>query len=361
MASKLLALIPTVFLLSFPSSAQAADYSLVKAYQGSSFFDDWTFYGNYDNLTNGDAIFVNASVGASSQLAYVNSAGNAVIKVDNTSTVVYNDKRNTVRIASKDSYNVGSLWVADMLHVPYGCSAWPSWWSQAPNWPAGGEIDTFEAVNLMTNPQMGLHTDPGCTQVSPVQTSTLINSTDCSYLTNSNQGCIVTEPSVASYGAPFASAGGGVWVTEFAESGISIWFFTRSAVPSSLSSSASSIDTSKFGEPVANWPSTGCNIEQFFAAQTLIFDITLCGDFAGSPSIFPETCSGNCYTNYVVGNGVNYATAYFEVQYVRVYGNSSSVASSASPRHHTAQGGLLATGIAVGATTLGALLTWQFL
>lgn len=31
-----------------------------------------------------------------------------------------------------------------MLHVPYGCSVWGAAWSQAANWPSGGEIDTFE-------------------------------------------------------------------------------------------------------------------------------------------------------------------------------------------------------------------------
>ena len=73
----------------------------------------------------------------------------------------------------------------------------------------------------MTMNQMSLHTLPGCTVVSPNETSTIINSTDCSYLSNDNQGCIVMDPSPASYGAAFAQAGGGVFVTEFAESGIS--------------------------------------------------------------------------------------------------------------------------------------------
>lgn len=68
--------------------------------------------------------------------------------------------------------------------------------------------------------QMALHTEPGCTQVSPNQTSTLVNSTDCSYAANANQGCIVQTPTTASYGAGFASAGGGVFITEFAETGI---------------------------------------------------------------------------------------------------------------------------------------------
>ena len=72
---------------------------------------------------------------------------------------------------------------------------------------------------------MALHTTAGCTQVNPVQSSTLINSTDCNYQTNSNQGCITTDPSYASYGEGFAQAGGGVFVTEMsAENGIKCVF-----------------------------------------------------------------------------------------------------------------------------------------
>lgn len=55
-------------------------------------------------------------------LAYVNGAGNAIIKVDNTTGVAQNEKRNTVRITTSDSYNYGSLWVIDLLHIPFGCS-----------------------------------------------------------------------------------------------------------------------------------------------------------------------------------------------------------------------------------------------
>lgn len=85
------------------------------------------------------------------------------------------------------------------------------------------EIDVFEGVNLQQRNQMALHTNPGCKQVNPNQSvdSSFIPNTDCSYLTNNNQGCIVNDPDVQSYGAEFANAGGGVWVTEYAESGIS--------------------------------------------------------------------------------------------------------------------------------------------
>lgn len=299
----------------------AASYNMVKDYAGSGFFNEWTFYNHYDNLTNGDTIFVSAAVAASAKLAYADSNNHAIIKVDNTSTVPYNQKRNTVRISSNNSYAVGSLWIADIYHVPYGCSVWPAWWSQAAGWPAGGEIDTFEGVNLVTNNQMGLHTLPGCTTPGGTQVNTSQTaSTDCSYQANSNEGCKVVDTNTDSYGAAFASAGGGVFVTELAASGISVWFFTRQSVPSSISSNASTLDTSTFGTPTANWPSTSCSMSQFFAPQSLIFDITLCGDFAGPPSIFQQTCSGVCYNDYVMGNGSNYANAYFDIASVRVFG-----------------------------------------
>ena len=69
----------------------------------------------------------------------------------------------------------------------------------------GGEIDTFETYNLAAHNQMTLHTQAGCKQVSAVQTSTVVNSTDCSYLANSNAGCSVMDPDDASDGAKFAS------------------------------------------------------------------------------------------------------------------------------------------------------------
>lgn len=316
--------------LVLPIFVSATSYDVAKVYAGSTFFDDWNFYGNYDNLTNGDVTFLSASENSKDNLAYVNSAGNAIIKVDNTTNVAYNYKRNSIRISSKDEFAMGSVWVADMLHVPYGCSVWPAFWSQAPNWPSGGEIDTFEGVNQVTMNQMTLHTESGCTQVSPVQTSNIINSTDCSVYDNDNQGCVVTDPSTQSYGEGFANAGGGVYITEFASSGISIWFFNRSSVPSSLSSNASSIDTSNFGTPVANWPTGGCEISKYFQAQNLIFDITLCGDYAGTQSVFNQTCTGVCYEDYVIGDGSDYDNAYFEVQYVRVYGTNNIISTSAA-------------------------------
>lgn len=66
--------------------------------------------------------FVSSKQANQDQLAFVNGAGNAIMKVDNSSKLNPGDKRNTVRISTSDRFTVGSLWIADILHIPYGVS-----------------------------------------------------------------------------------------------------------------------------------------------------------------------------------------------------------------------------------------------
>lgn len=42
------------------------------------------------------------------------------MRVDNTSQLKFGQKRNSLRLSTKDQFTVGSVWVADILHVPYG-------------------------------------------------------------------------------------------------------------------------------------------------------------------------------------------------------------------------------------------------
>jgi len=330
----------TVFGVLFGVSVKGAQYGLVKDYSGSTFFQDWDFYDHFDDTMNGDTIFVSAQNATSQHLAFVDSTTNhAIIKVDNTSFVPFNIKRDSVRITTKDKFGIGSVWVVDMWHAPYGCSVWPALWTWSPGsaWPAGGEIDIFEGINLSPSSQMGLHTTPGCTQSPQAkQTSKIVNGTDC----QGGAGCIVTNDSPVSFGAAFAQANGGVFVTELAETGVSIWFFERSKVPSTLTATTTQVDTSTLGTPMGNWPSDTCNIGQFFSPQALVLDITFCGDFAGSPQFFPQTCSGMCYNDYVINNGsAGYANAFFDLGYVRVFSsNSSGTPSSGSGGNSTGSG-----------------------
>ena len=90
-------------------SVQVASFQDV---YGLTFFDNWNFFGNYDNLTTwleasslhfktrlqclnphiGAVVWPDKADTLAQGLVFVNSAGNAVIKVDNTTTMLYPNK-----------------------------------------------------------------------------------------------------------------------------------------------------------------------------------------------------------------------------------------------------------------------------
>jgi len=257
----------------------------------------------------------------------VNGAGNAVLRVDNYTNVPFDTKRNSVRITTTASYNYGSIWIIDLLHIPYGCSVWPAFWSFGANWPLGGEIDIIEGVNLMTSNQMSLHTLPGCVTQPSFSTGTL-TSADCS----TASGCAILDTRPTSFGAGFAQNGGGVWATQYDVAGIFIWFFPRDEVPSTIFDTP--LDISSWGVPTASYPNTeNCPVVEFFTPQQLVLDITLCGVWAGIPPVYNPTCgnsgpTGLCYNDNVVGSGANYDNAYFEVSYVKTYTTAPAVAAT---------------------------------
>ncbi|RDX50093.1 hypothetical protein OH76DRAFT_1349667 [Lentinus brumalis] len=339
----------------FAAAPAHAAYNLVKEYSGTNFFDGWEFYGNYDNLTNGDVTYVDQANATASKLAFVNEAGHAIIKVDDTSFVPYNEKRNSVRIETKDYFPLGTVLVFDATHLPFGCSVWPSFWTKGPNWPEGGEIDIIEAVNLMPANQMAIHTSTGCTQ----------SGTDCSQ----GAGCTVGEKAANSYGSAFASAGGGVWATQFDTTGINIWFWSRKDVPSSLSSATDSVDPSSWGTPSAQYSTSTCDVSKFFTPQQLVIDIALCGDWAGQANVYQQTCNGDgsataCYIDNVINNGTNYADAFFEISYLKAYSSSAdtfvatvsagtTVLATAAPESTSAAGTGTKTGSAADSSSTG--------
>ncbi|KAK7037708.1 hypothetical protein VNI00_010934 [Paramarasmius palmivorus] len=163
---------------------------------------------------------------------------------------------------------------------------------------------------------MVMHTDPGCVQSPGVDQGGKTLATDC----NSDVGCKVEETKSDSYGEGFAKARGGVFTLKIDVEGVFMWFWNRGDIPASISQaeSHSVMDTSDWGKPSAAYPTAGCDIERFFKPQKLILDITLCGQWAGIPEVYAETCPGECISN-VSGDGSNYATAYWEISYIRTY------------------------------------------
>lgn len=101
---------------------------------------------------------------------------------------------------------------------------WPSFWTLGPEttWPGSGEIDIIEGINGMENNQVAVHTPRGCLQANTTTQSGTTTNIDCS----TSSGCLVRENKANSYGASFATAGGGVFALQLEATGINIWFFS---------------------------------------------------------------------------------------------------------------------------------------
>ncbi|KAF8054963.1 concanavalin A-like lectin/glucanase domain-containing protein [Lyophyllum atratum] len=304
------------------TSSTRAIYVPLREYAGSTFFDGWDFWGNVDNTTWGNVTYLDRAAATQQRLTYVNDAGHAIVKVDNTTNIAPATlvNRPSIRLTSKDSYGVGTLWIIDAVHIPYGCSVWPSFWTlgSGKEWPHAGEIDIIEGINLMGNNQMALHADAGCAQAAnPAQSGKTLEG-DCSL----DRGCIVAETKPNSFGKGFADAGGGVFAVQMDVSGVYMWYWSRPQIPDIIKSatSTSNMDPAAFGMPSASYPATGCNITQFFGPQQFVLLTTLCGSWAGVPDIYATTCPGSCISSNIIGPGSpKYDTAYWEIPYVRTY------------------------------------------
>lgn len=200
-------------------------------------------------------------------------------------------------IISNDAIELGDLVVMDAVHVPYGCSVWPAFWTLDPDVAddTKGEIDIFESVNQVTTGQYTLHTEDGCKQTNvssmPYSDASVL-STNCYYKANGNQGCAFTDSRDNTVGEGFASAGGGVHAMLWDGDGIrvslldhhkfwssllmlflQVWFFSRDSIPDDLSSG--SPDPSGWDDPQASWPAAGCNPQTYFSNQHLILYVFL--------------------------------------------------------------------------------------
>ena len=163
---------------------------------------------------------------------------------------------------------------------------------------------------------MTLHTSSGCEMsVKRKETGTVAYS-DCSSAANDNAGCGV-KGETSSYGADFNSAGGGVMAMELRDAGIRMWQFARDSIPSDITDQ--SPDPSSWGEAVADFPSTDCNIGSHFQNQSIIVNIDVCGDWAGATSVYTDEydCPDTCTT--YASNGTVFEKAYWEFGSFWVY------------------------------------------
>ncbi|KAF8314529.1 hypothetical protein DL93DRAFT_2167313 [Clavulina sp. PMI_390] len=339
----------------------AQSYTLKTNYAGSDFASHWNFSTAVDR-NFGFVAYQSQAVAASQKLVYTTSSNTVIVKVDNTTVGNPADTtygRASVYLESLETLGLGSLVLFDAVHVPYGCSVWPGFFTQGPGeWPLGGEIDIFENVNQATLNQYALHTYPaGCTLGSGTESGKII-STDCFNNTNSNQGCIVQETKPNSYGTDFNANGGGGYAMQMDSTGIKIWWFPRASLPSDWTSN--SPNPSAWSSPSAFYPSSSCDVSKFFGPQQIILEIDICGSYAGDGGAFAQTCSGSCVD--LLKTPTNYDQAYFELNFIKTFTTGSSNGTTTTGTNtgkSTATSSLGATAPTGSTTKSGALASFS--
>ncbi|GAA5996540.1 glycoside hydrolase family 16 protein [Rhodotorula paludigena] len=279
---------------------------------------------NISDPTHGLVSHVTAEDAWARNLVSITDDDTVLFSIDRTSVLSAGQNRDSVRIESKETFNPGTLFLADFKHAPVGCSAWPAYWFYGANWPSQGEIDLLEGVNDRDFNMYTLHTTDTCTRDSetPFAGNPDYSSTMCDAY-GATSGCGIVDEDPASYGTGFNEAGGGVFALKFAEEGISVWRWKRSNIPADVQQG--SPDPASWGTPVAAWDLSTCDITQHFKDLRMTFDITTCGDWAGNDAVWTDPAqSGSCATKYAtcadaVADPNAFAEAYFEISYVKVF------------------------------------------
>ncbi|PCH33256.1 glycoside hydrolase family 16 protein [Wolfiporia cocos MD-104 SS10] len=302
------------------SSALAGTWNINASFVGEDFLSSWT-HEDIADPTDGRVNYVDQATALADNLTFV-SSDTLIMRCDDT-TVLSADGpgRNSVRLKSNSQWNYHVV-IFNVRHMPQGCATWPAAWeTNDSDWPGAGEVDVIEGVNDVTPNTISLHVGSTCTMPDSRDESGTPDSNNCDVDTDDNSGCNVANPTNDSYGPDFNAAGGGWYAMERTADEVKVWFWSRSdsSVPSDAATGASTIDTDNWGQPVAYFPNTDCALDDVFSANNIIFDLTLCGSWAGISSVYsaagcPDTC-----VDYVNNNPSAFTDAYWDVAGVYVY------------------------------------------
>lgn len=308
-------------LLCIAPGALAGTYTQSAKVVGSE-FESFFSYQAIADPTHGRVNYVNQATANSKNLTYSNG-DTFILRADDTTVLSASGAgRNSVRLMSLTAYTTHVV-VFYMRHMPTGCGTWPAVWeTNQNNWPAGGEVDIVEGVNLNTDDQTTLHTSPGCTMPSGIDQSGTALYANCNTAVNSNSGCGVQNTLPNNYGAPFNAAGGGWYAMERTPDEIKVWFWSQDnagSAPTGMKNGDTSINTDNWGQPVAYFPNTDCNLASLFSENNIIINLTFCGDWAGSSSVYASSgCPSTC-VDYVNNNPSAFSEAYFDFGFMTVY------------------------------------------
>lgn len=309
------------------ATATTSSYKLVDNFEGDTFFDGWNFWA-HDDPTHGTVAYQNRTSATAAGLAYVNSAGQAILKVDSTNDYAENVGRPSVRLHSKNTYATG-LAILDVEHMPVGCSVWPAWWMDGPSWPDGGEVDFLEGVGDGNVNTVSLHTSAGCTVSGPSAsnnfTGTLLRD-NCDAYNQPQGGCSISDTFNTTlrpnYGSGFNANKGGLYVAQFEDSGVRVWVLHRDSIPSDVLAGQPNPESPEWPLPVAIFSTESCEYKKYFGQQTIIINTTLGGDWGcgtyGQKYTSQASCPGTCTERIMKGD--NFKDAYWVVNSMKMYG-----------------------------------------
>ncbi|EXJ60435.1 endo-1,3(4)-beta-glucanase [Cladophialophora yegresii CBS 114405] len=334
--------------LSILAASASASYVLEDDYSSDVFADMFDFFTGNDP-TNGYVNYISYDQATSAGL-YKADNGSVYMGVDATN-VATGRGRDSVRISTKKVYNHG-LVILDLAHMPAGaCGSWPAFWMLGPNWPTNGEIDIIEGVNSQSANTMTLHTNAGCsiTNTGAFSGSMVTDNCDVNAPDQAaNAGCSIDTQDNLSFGSGFNANGGGVYATEWTSEAISMWFFPRNSIPSDIANGQP--DPSNWGLPKGQFTG-GCDIDEHVKDQQLVFDVTFCGDWAGSVWSTDSTCSplGSTCQAYVQNNPSAFQDTYWLINGLKVYTDNG--AASAQTMTPTTLAGVATTSITTSQAT----------
>lgn len=298
----------------------------------SHFYNSFNFFTG-DDPTEGYVNYVDRHVAAKASLIGYNSTASfdapakSILLGANHKHHVSNPRgRSSVRLSSRKTYDAGTLFVADIAHMPTTCGARSALWLLGDGvWPENGEVDWIEGGNALAPANLiSLHTTSGCV-LSTAQTSkytgVLQQNVNCDVKASvDNSGCTIAAKD-GSFGPSFNRGGGGIYVLEWVKEGFNVWFFPRHGhLPKSLRSKRP--DTAEFGKPVAQFAGAGCDWKARFKKMRIIINTTFCGGWGnavwGNGGCAAKTGVPTC-SAFVKDHPKAFEKAYWEINGLRTY------------------------------------------
>lgn len=220
-----------------------------------------------------------------------------------------------------------------------------SWTVSLDDWPNGGEIDILEAINEEVQSTSTLHTGSDCSvhgNKETIQQTGLQVSYNCSQWATyddpygaqySSQGCSAMNPDRGSYSPQLNENGGGIYVMEWTSEAIKIWTFEPSSIPEDLQAGTPNPDS--WPLPVLTTAGGSCDIDESFQQHQMVINTDFCGSYAGQPQFWQTT---SCYdpikyptcNDYVAANPTMYEDAYWLINSIKVYQQTSASSTATS-------------------------------